>query len=274
MPEYLIANTDEMTKYALVKPTGITWGRQADATGYGTPQAAREAFDKVVDLAMSKAKAKADAALTSGEVQQQINSNLYTNGHFYKTRERQAIEEREQKSPHRRSSSRWEHSVTMRRSAIELFVPLWMAEGANTKASSFPVASRASRDDLLGVHELFYVCGASGWLCRPETKAQAGVLTFGHSFALAVSFASREAAQVEISKHRADGCSIVKSTCVFTQVITPPGAGAASTSHPEIVAAIASACEARDITGSIEQSARERQAAMNDAAPAKSRSRL
>lgn len=239
MPEFLIANDSELSKYARIEDEAIVWVEQSDATGFATPEQARERFDAVIDVLRVEGKKKGQAALERGTLKKQ-------GGMFFKTKE---PEKDDRMHRHRESHDKPEH----------FYMTVWLRNANKNLSKMFPVASRASRDDLLGVHELFYLCSKDGWLVRPQTRSSEGRLEFGPSFSMAVSFSSEASARLEMSKQRKLAW-IVKSTCAFTQVIAPKDAGRGTS--PELVGAISAACEARDIQGSIEASAQERLASM------------
>lgn len=123
---------------------------------------------------------------------------------------------------------------------------------------NFPDASRPAADDLLGVFEQFLIRSSQGWLCRSQTKRQAGSLEWNAAFGLAVPFFSEEAAQAEILK-RYGGAWVIKTSCVFTGISPSPSRPPAPDG---VSSAIAAACEARDIRTSLDESVQARLDAM------------
>lgn len=258
MPEYLISNQSDISKYARVDAKGIAFVDQEKATGYATPEAARKAFDARCEELWQKAKKKGEQALAEGK----YVKNDYD--YFVK--------------PEEMAMNRWGYGAKTYRQIEEAFAPSWLVDAkANNRksfADHFPVASRATNADLLGVHDLFYLCSEQGWLSRPKRKGSEGRLEYAKNFAMAVSFTSREAAVAEFSKGLAYGSNVwvVKSSCAFTMA-EPLAAGSKAF---EPVAGIAAACEAREIRASLEASVADRLEALRsaEAAPRADKKRL
>jgi hypothetical protein len=151
-------------------------------------------------------------------------------------------------------------------------VPKWATAALGAQpgelADCFTLMARPTLSDLVGVFDVFFVRSSSGWLCRPHMSCHDGRLCWDDSFAFAVQFPDEAAAKLALAGCRSYGASVVKASCVFTGVAAEAGAG-----HDGVRDAIASACEARDITGAIEASARERIDAMQSA-PKRTSARL
>ena len=62
LPEYLISNKSEISRYARIDSKGIAFVDQENATGFSSPEAALKAFEKAVGEAWSKGQAKAKMA--------------------------------------------------------------------------------------------------------------------------------------------------------------------------------------------------------------------
>lgn len=244
MPEYLISQQGDIPKYAKISTNGksLTWSTQAEASGFGTQAAAREAFNSACGHIMAAGKEKMRKAAASGAL---VKTPAYQGFCFEFSG---------------RTSSR----------GIALFIPYWLDagwQGGKLPASSFPDASRPAPDDLLGVFEQFFLRSESGWLCRPQAKHSVGRLEWNAAFGLAVAFFSEEAAQAELAK-RPGGGWVVRTSCVFTGISANADGPA---DHDDVSRSIAAACEARDIRESLDQSVQSRLAAMRDPeAPKKS----
>lgn len=215
MPEYLVSNREEIPKYARIAPNGksVAFVLMADATGYPTPEAASEAFERACSHMKSLSK-----------------------------------------------TAMWHQS--------------WAKASQAARARDYPLATRATLDDLLGVFETYYVRSEEGWLSRPQRKAMEGALTWEPSFSLAVPFGSEPAALAALARAYGHGGCVVKASCAFTGVSVPnPGAKKA----PDPVRdAISAACEARDIAQSLKEDAEARLLAAKGPAeePAKRAPRL
>jgi hypothetical protein len=245
MPIYLIRNDDEMPKFAKIEDgKKITWATQAAASGYATPEQALEAFEAACSTMLTAGRAKLKAAQDA----QRIVAATY--GGFRLLAKDETIDKQKQKG--------YSHALGATH-PLELFCLHWLVRKSK-KQEKFHVASRASADDLLSVFETFYVRiahydGTPGWLGRPQTKSQTG-LVWEPSFSLAVPFSSREAASAELKRRGTSG-HIVKTSCVFTEV-----AAIGQPRADDVSAAISSACEARDIEEVINEGARARLEAM------------
>jgi hypothetical protein len=259
MPEYLISNQSEISKYARVDAKGIAFVDQDLATGYATPEAARKAFDERCEELWEKAKKKGAQALADRKY---VETDY---GQFVK--------------PEDLGKNRWNRGGKSYKHVEAAFAPSWLVEAKKEGrrkaiADFFPVASRATSDDLLGVHDLFYLCSEEGWLGRPKRKGSEGRLEFAKNFAMAVSFTSREAAAAEMAKGIAYGRNVwvVKSSCAFTMA-EPLKEGSKAF---DAVAGIAAACEAREIRSSLEASVADRLEAMKaaEAVPRANKQRL
>jgi hypothetical protein len=270
MPEYMISNGGSATQYARIDAKGVTFGPQASATLFGSPEAAKAAFKTACEALWSAALRKGKAALEKGTLVYDKESNRCI-----------LAADLERSHAHRYGP--------MHLTAEEHYATQWLAETMRRAqagkswdervfGSVCHVASRASSDDLLGVQQLFYVANAQGWLSRPRTRYGQSTFEMNASFSNAIGFSSREAALSEIKKHRITGAWIAQAASVFTRVEP----ASANTKPFPTVSAIASACEARDIASAIEASSQERLSAMRglsdsaDPAPApkKSASRL
>jgi hypothetical protein len=233
MPQYLISNAESMPKFARLgggKTRSVAWVDMESATGFATQEEARETFNAACMAMIEKAKEQAKKAVESGAIRK--TEHGYT----------QSEEKRVWRRVHKQDPA-------------EFKSPQWLWEKRN-QLDSFPVASRSTADDFLGVFELFFVRSDTGWLARGQLKNSADRLEWTESFALAIPFSSREAAMVEVK--RAHGsASIVKTSCVFVGAESVGHANADDTS-----AQIQAVCEARDIRSAIDQAARERLEAM------------
>jgi hypothetical protein len=247
MPEYLVTDRATLPKYAKIAPNGrsLTWTTQAEASGFATPELAREAFDATCRILWDAASAKMAKAREDGTLESRPDGSYHTFG------DRGVY-----------------HNPRL------LFGPHWLAEGWSPDTgsthfgSAFAIASRPAKDDLLGVFEQYYLRSAHGWLCRPQAKNREGRLEWNPAFGLAVAFSSLDAAQAQLGHGSA---WIVKTSCVFTDVlpsVAPP--------DPDDTArSIASACEARDIRASLDESVKLRlEALAESAAPKRPASRL
>lgn len=249
MPEYLISSREERPKYAKIAANGksLTWATQAEASGFGSPTAARSAFNDACREIMASAERRVRAALANGSLVKTPGSHGRS-GIFVMAGKRSE-------------------------QALSFFAPHWLLKhwGDGTLPSIyFPDASRPADDDLLGVFEQFFIHSTEGWLCRSQTKRQAGGLEWNAAFGLAVPFFSEEAALGEILK-RYGGAWIVKTSCVFTGISPSPTRPPAPDG---ISRAIAAACEARDIRASLDESVQARLDAMKDPAAPRKRARL
>lgn len=135
-------------------------------------------------------------------------------------------------------------------------------------AGCFTFMARPTVSDLVGVFDIYFVRSSCGWLCRPHMASHDGRMCWTDSFGLAAQFPDEDAARQYAGSQYVSGASVVKASCVFTAVTGRADAGADGVRD-----AIASACEARDITGAIEASAKERIDAM-ESAPKRSSARL
>ena len=236
MPQYMVSDGHQMPKFARVDNNGkkIVWVDIEDATGFGSPETARAAFENGVAAMIEAARAAAVRAIESNKI------NLDKNGRWARPKKNQ-----------------WELDTTVEDPA-ELFSLEWSWR-AKDGLSRFPVAARPTKEDLLGVFETFYIHSPQrGWLCRPQRKSEEGRLGWNQSFALAVPFSSEADARYRLGQTGQPG-SVVKTSCVFTQVL-PVGSSRAQ--DDDTTGMIAAACEARDIKSAIEQSAMERVAAL------------
>lgn len=246
MPEFLISSREERPKYAKISANGksLTWATQAEASGFVSPTAARSAFNDACRAIMASAEKRVSAALASGSLKRMPGSHGRA-GVFVMAGKRSE-------------------------NALSFFAPHWLLKnwgGGALPPIGFPDASRPADNDLLGVFEQFFIRSTDGWLCRSQTKRQAGSLEWNAAFGLAVPFFSEEAAQGEILK-RYGGAWVVKTSCVFTGISPslnrPPA-------PDRISRAIAAACEARDIRASLDESVQARLDAMKDASAAPKR---
>lgn len=153
-------------------------------------------------------------------------------------------------------------------------VPKWataaMGVADGELAGCFTLMARPTLGDLVGVFDIFFVRSSSGWLCRPHMTCHDGAMCWTEFFGFAAQFPDEDAAKLALAgygRYVSEG-SVVKASCVFTGVSAGANAG-----HDGVRDAIASACEARDITGAIEASAKERIEAMASA-PKRSSARL
>ena len=238
MPQYMVSNGQSMPKFARIDDNGrkAVWVDIEQATGFGTPEAAKEAFRGAV-LRMEESARRAGARAVA---------------------EKKIV-------PSHRPGTQWmrkekDDSWTTAKDPAEFFIPAW-AWAAKSWLGQFTVGARPTKEDLLGVFETFYVRSGAGWLCRPQRKSSEGRLEWNESFALAVPFASMEDASARLKKENHAG-SIVKTSCVFTEVVFDSARSRAD----DTANMIAAACEARDIQSAIEQSASERISAMNETA--------
>lgn len=140
----------------------------------------------------------------------------------------------------------------------------------------FETQARPSFEDIAGVMEIHYVHSASaGWLCRSWRKSDEGRICWAENFGLAIGYADVASAQAACRElGGGDDSCIVTAKSVF--VSAKPMSGAASVIDP-VRDGIRAACEAREISSEIDQSAKERLEAMAQAAEAsvsKKRARL
>lgn len=253
MPEFLIRNLDAPPKYARLAPNGraVTWVGQAAATGFPDAAAARLAFDTACSAMGDRATAKMEEGLADGTIAATPNS---WQGNFQRL---------------------GKHASA----AIDFFAAQWlrdrwMGKQPFERQHFFPDASRQLANDLLGVFETFYVRCADGWLAPIQAKLYAASLSPNASFSLAAPFSSAEAAaSAAKAAISTQPFWIVKTSCVFTGVQAGPTAHGAS---DDFASTIASACEARDIRASLDESVNRRMAEMQPLADAakKSCSRL
>jgi hypothetical protein len=246
MPEYMISNGDAPPKYARLDAKGKTcaWADESQASAFPTPELARAAFDAACQATLDKANAKLAAAKADQKIVENVRS--WRGKYSYGAK-----------------------SATL---PILLFLPHWIHHNwANTdsaeRETSFPTASRPLPGDLLDVFEAFYVRCEAGWLGRAETRSQGAGFAWRSSFAFAIPFSTREEAWVHVQNGHGN---IVTASCVFTAVEPGPSKNLGA---DHVSCAIGAACEARDIRGAIQDSAKARLA---DAAatPARAASRL
>lgn len=249
MPDYLISDGGDLPKFARVDGAGpsvkLVFVEQSAATGFPTPEAARAMADEACSAMLAAGERKAAKALETGSIVKDPIGGSFT--HVKSGRYAYALE--------------------------ELCVPAWLLWLLRQK-QSLPISSRPSAEDVYGVFETFYVRSSRGWLSRSMRRRDEGSLVWDESFGLAVPFSSREAAEAELGGAAGH---VLKASSVFTAV--------SSVNHPgadDLSDGVRSACEARDIESSLEQSAQERLTAMRqargepepEAAPAKKAARL
>jgi hypothetical protein len=133
----------------------------------------------------------------------------------------------------------------------------------------FSTSTQPEMVDFLGVFEVCYVRSSRGWLCRPHKSMHGGNLCWAESFGFAATFPDPESALTVLAGMNFDGVSIVRASSLFTRVNTMK---ASRDAMDPIRDAIASACEARDISGALDEVAKERVSAMSH--PPKSKPRL
>ena len=116
----------------------------------------------------------------------------------------------------------------------------------------FHIDARLLPQDVTGAFELFYARSSLGWLGGPRIKSQWGSHAWHDSFSQAKGFPDRASLDEACRAERVQDYAVLKSSAVFTAV-ERRGLGG-----DDVVSAIESACEARDIEGDIKRAASER----------------
>lgn len=250
MPEYLISDWRIPPRYAQIIQDGrsLDWVASAEATGFLTPQAARETFDAACQAMLDHAQVRAKTGLALGAIMAPPAP-----GH-----------------PYQRVSQDSEFTEFADH-PCEFFLPQWHTAGwrsarLDARVENFPLASRHAPADLLAEFETFHV-RVDGGLLAPA-RGQASSLCIDPSFERAASFSTLEVATAAaeswgLGPNRSYW--IVTATCSFTAA--RPSL-AAETAFDPMAAAIGSACEGREIQSALEDRAgREAQAEPTHCAP-------
>jgi hypothetical protein len=249
MPDYLIRNADQFSKFAQFMDSGaVAWGRQKIATGFPT---AREAVDA---FATSCRALRQEAFDSADKARQRDIAKLVAKGQAGEAASKEALRQA--------CERRFKEGDN-----AGLKLPLWLAKQWDPaldalRASAFSVAQRPTQRDLLGVFDQYYVRSDLGWLSRPQTKLGTG-FQWNESFAFAVQFPSAKDAQAAVGPGH--GAWIIKATGAFTAV---EFASSADIKSDHLTQAISAACEARDIRQGLDDAAQGRLDAL-DAAPAR-----
>ena len=253
MPEFMICDRDTPPKYAYADGNRVVWKEKEEATVYPTAQAARESFDAACSAMLAAASAKLAKGIACGKVIENSKPSWHNKKYCY--------------------------GAKSANQAIHLFAPMWLADrwcvdGYDSR-KDYPVASRPTNDDLLGVFETFHVRLGNSWLSRGQQRGAGASYSWDASFSAAVLFSSEEAARETVLEMGDSDAWIVKSSCVFTEV--QPVSSSGATSADSVIRSISAACEARDIRASLDESVKARSAAMQaaeDAPSAPKRQRL
>lgn len=152
--------------------------------------------------------------------------------------------------------------------ATTWFIEEWLQVDADHKMESYRIISRPAPEDLLNVFDAYYVRNAQGrWLGGPKTKAHYQALAWHVNFGDAVSFLSEEAARAAVEANGPGAYNLMKTSCVFTEVLQGGPGGEPGVFVDQVAAGIAAACKARDIRASMNAEAEARSKASSDAAP-------
>lgn len=238
MPEFMICDRDTPPKYAHVDGKRVVWKEKEEATIYPTAEAARDSFNAVCSAMLVAAKAKLAKGIAEGKVTENPKPSWRNKKYLY--------------------------GAKSAGQAIHLFAPMWLADrwgvdGYDSRRD-YPVASRPTNDDLLGVFETFHVRLGQFWLSRGQQRGAGASYSWDASFSAAVPFSSHEAARETALQMGNSDAWIVKSSCVFTEV--QPVTSSGITRADPVIRSISAACEARDIRASLDESVKARSAAM------------
>lgn len=249
MPEYIISNQEEFPKYArVVVNKSVVWTNSDGATVWPSKEKALLDFESTCHAMEVSVWAKLALAVKAGLIVDRISHS----GHYGP---RYAMGKKEAQSQLQLFATTW-------------FIEEWLQVDADHKMEGYRIISRPAREDLLNVFDAYYVRNAQGrWLGGPKTKAHYQALAWHVNFGDAVSFLSEEAARAAVEANGPGAYNLMKTSCVFTEVLQGGPGGEPGVFVDQVAAGIAAACEARDIRASMNAEAEARSKASSDAAP-------
>ena len=228
MSEYIIKYPG-LSKYASINEKGVLkWDADADtATGFASSEDARKAFAAAQEFSLATAQKKLAAAKASGKM---VNAG------------------------HRYSHATNQYESFQRHPRLDDYSNAWSAPGFDAEFEA-----RASRDDLTGTFEMFFVRSPYGWLGTPLKKSRWNKYEWNASFHQATPFMTLDAAAAAVEEEYDFDYAIVKTTAAITGVQAyETGRKPRGTIDDELSCALSCAVEARDIETTIKQAAEER----------------
>ena len=233
MPEIVVKHPAN-NSYAVFDPKKNTlkWsGDVQSATSFADQPAACAAFDAACSTLAAAAWAKTDKAAAAGKMVKAYG--LFQDEHGQRR-----------------------YGDYERPANFSDYAPVWLQDYL-AKDFDPDYVTRASRDDLMGVFDIFFIKSERGWLGCPTTRSSYSRYTWNKAFHQAATFLSKADALRAAAEAGAgrDAIAVVKSSCAFSGVaFSEMGRDADSCPDPEAMA-IKCACEARDIEADIQRAA-------------------
>ena len=229
MPEIVVKHPAN-NSYAVFDPKKNTlkWsGDVQSATTFAGQPEASAAFAAACSALASAAQAKTDKAAAAGKTVKAYGSYLDQQGH--------------------RRYGDYERPAN-----FSDYAPVWLQDYL-AKDFEPDYVTRASRDDLMGVFDIYFIKSQRGWLGCPTTRSSYSRYTWNKAFHQAATFLSKADAVRAAAEAGAgrDAFAVVKSSCAFSGVAFSERGRDADSCPDQEAMAIKCACEARDIEADI-----------------------